>query len=106
MASQTENIVIERSRTSVARSYSIANRVNSFIVQTNTDRSLPDPDGRRVTAEARLSGYSSLSENVLMEVLVQPPNFNNLTLMTVMMNPSRGIFNTTVWQEACMIKSI
>lgn len=97
VAAESVQLVIERAREAVAHTYSILNFPNSFMVQTNTDRLLPDSDGRRTTAELRLSQLPSINEEAIRSVLVQPPNFNSLTLMTVVMNPVRGTFNSTVW---------
>lgn len=76
--------------------YYIQDFHQDFIVQTNTDRDKPDPDLRRTLAELRLSN-NSLSENNLRNVLTQYPNFNPMTLMTVLMNPLARTLKATVW---------
>lgn len=72
---------------------------NWFIVQTNTDNWLPDPDGRRTTAEQALLaiGRENIDVNRLFNVLQTFPVINPTTVFTSIMVPTTGYLNTTVY---------
>lgn len=102
---ENEGVVITRDRDGVAN----LTRLNAsdpeqwFIVQTNYDRDLPDPqsDYRRVPAEKRMRniGRNFINEtNMFEDVLYLVPNMRPTTILTSIMSPQTGFFNTTVWE--------
>jgi len=95
-----EGAVIERDPASVHGLYTL-NSTNWFLVQTNYDRSDPDPfhDPRRVAVENRLRKYGNqINETDLFnEFMTIWPTFNIATIMTSIMIPATGFHNTTVW---------
>ena len=72
-----------------------------FLVQTNYDRDEPEPliDTRRVPAEKKMieRGNSNFHSEDLMKILMEWPNFNIATIMTVSMTAQSFYHNTTVW---------
>ena len=70
-----------------------------FLVQTNTDNWLPDPDGRRTTAEKALEAIGRENMNIenLLKVLQTYPVLNPTTVFTSIMVPSTGYLNTTIY---------
>ncbi len=76
--------------------YTTKTQNSEFLVQTNTDRGLPDPDDRRTAAEVKLK-YMEKTADSVRYILESPPNFNRLTLMTVLMQPLDGVMNVSIW---------
>lgn len=70
-----------------------------YLVQTNTDNWLPDPDGRRTTAEKALDaiGRENMTKENLLKVLQTFPVLNPTTVFTSIMIPITGYLNTTVY---------
>ena len=95
-----EGAVIERDTESVNGFYELTD-TTWFLVQTNYDRTEPDPlhDPRRIPAEDRIKekGQTFDEEALRKMVMTEWPNFNIATIMTVMMNPSTGYHNTSLW---------
>lgn len=101
---ENEGVIITRDISGVAN----LSRLNSsdpdqwFMVQTNYDRNLPDPasDYRRIPAEERMRkiGRKDVNEQrIYDEVLTLVPNMRPTTILTSVMSPQTGTFNTTVW---------
>ena len=96
-----EGIIIERNNDNVHGFYSLSES-NWYLVQTNYDRSVPDPsdDYRRLPAETKLKarGNKNFSQQDLFDVVMsQYPTFNLATILTVVMVSASGYHNTTVW---------
>jgi hypothetical protein len=99
-----EGLVITRNRANVHNIISIQDAANdnkSYIVQTNYDREVPDPedDYRRIPAEQKMTALGDqLSEQQVMQtVMSQFPNLNVDTLLTSTMSASKHYLNTTIW---------
>jgi hypothetical protein len=90
--------IITRDRDAAANWLGL-NQTSWYLVQTNTDNWLPDPDGRRTTAEKALEAIGRENMNVekLLEVLQTYPVINPTTVFTSIMVPSTGYLNTTVY---------
>jgi len=72
------------------------------LVQTNYDRDQADPfhDPRRIGVENRLRKIdrTHFNETDLFESFMSVwPSFNIATIMTAIITPSTGYYNTTVW---------
>ena len=96
-----EGIVITRNRNSIKDITSLTEQ-NWFLVHTNYDRDIPDPeyDFRRTPAEDILKrlGNKDLTEQVLFnKVHSKYPNLNKNTIFTTLMSASTGYLNTTLW---------
>lgn len=99
-----EGTVITRTRDGVHNITTMADATSQnkpYIVQTNYDRELPDPeeDYRRVPAEQKLDAMGSklTPERVMQGVMAQYPNLNDMTLLTSTMNAAQEYLNTTIW---------
>ena len=73
-----------------------------YIVQTNTDRGMPDPDTRWTVAETKLADLqasNSISRQSIWQILCESPNKNPLTLITVLLDTVAGTIRAEVWDE-------
>lgn len=72
-----------------------------FTVQTNYPWWEPDPksDPRRTVAEYVMQeqGRANLTLDLMYNVLITPPVFNNMTIYTALMNPTTGYYNSMVY---------
>ncbi len=96
-----EGAVIERDREGIHGFYRL-DKDRWYIVQTNYDRDLPDPqsDYRRVPAEQKIDaiGQANFTDTALFnDVLALSPNLRDSTLLTVIISAETGEFNTTIW---------
>ncbi|KAL4435714.1 hypothetical protein ABPG74_018265 [Tetrahymena malaccensis] len=95
-----DGVVIERNYDSIHGFYQL-NETTSFLVQTNYDRDIPDPwyDRRRIPAQERLEKLNgNINETVLMEdIMMKYPTLNIATIMSTVVNPRTGYFNTSTW---------
>lgn len=95
-----DGMVIERETDSVNAFYELSD-TTWFLVQTNSDRDVPDPvqDPRRIPVEKRMAEHGNkLNEQELMDKFMsQWPTFNIATIMTAVMVPGAKYHNTTVW---------
>lgn len=101
---QNEGVVITRDRRGVYNisQIDVQSKDEWFLVQTNYDRDVPDPqnDYRRVPAENRMKeiGKSAMDEETLYNhVLILEPNKRDRTITSAVMCPKTGSYNTTVW---------
>jgi N-acylethanolamine-hydrolysing acid amidase len=100
VAGEAEGVDIARERDSVAGLSEIGDE-NWFVVQTNSDNWLPDPDGRRDTAIEAMDkvGRENMSVDTLLQVLQTFPVLNPTTVFTSIMVPSTGFMMTTVYED-------
>ena len=107
-----EGVVISRTNRFIQNMTILNNNTDGwFVVQTNYDRNIPDPDfdKRRIPAENRIKniGQNKMSEQRLFEnVLSQEPNMNYKTLETIIMSSQKGLFNLTGWISKNLTSSI
>lgn len=99
-----EGMVIEKDTDGVKAYYEL-DEVHWFLVQTNSDRDVPDPihDPRRIPVEKRMEerGNANFDENVLFKNFMSEwPSFNIATIFTDIMIPATGYTNTTMWYGA------
>ena len=78
------------------------NETTWFLVQTNYDRDQKDPllDRRRVGVEEKIKehGNKNFTKKDLFEkFMIVWPTFNIETIMTAIIVPSTGYYNTTIW---------
>lgn len=99
-----EGAVITRHRNTVHDVYSLddaAKTGKSYIVQTNYDRDVADPerDQRRIPAQNRMDalGNNTGMQSVMENIMIQHPTFNKDTLLTSTMSAGKKYVNTTVW---------
>ena len=74
-------------------------------MQTNYDRDQKDPfhDPRRLGVENRLRKYGNVGfseKDLFNNFMTIWPTFNIATIMSAIMVPSTGYYNTTVWYAA------
>lgn len=95
-----EGMVIEKDTNSTYAYYELS-ETNWFLVQTNSDRDVPDPvyDPRRIPVELKLRerGNANFTEDTMMDFMSKWPTFNIASIMTSVMVASSGYHNTTVW---------
>lgn len=95
-----DGVVIERNYDSVHGFYQLS-ETTSFLVQTNYDRDIPDPwyDRRRIPAEERLAKLNgNIDATIIMEdIMMKYPTLNVATIMSTVVNPRTGYFNTSTW---------
>ena len=98
IAGKHEGAIITRNRDNAANWLGI-DEENWFLVQTNTDNWLPDPDNRRTTAQKaiRAIGRENMNIDELFKVLQTFPVLNPTTVFTSIMVPSTGYLNTTIY---------
>ena len=76
----------------------------NFIVQTNHDYDTIDPDGRSTAALTKLNGViqnsGKANSSDIWRILTEKPNFNNLTLMTGVIDVEKGEINHQVWEKS------
>ena len=74
-----------------------------YLVQTNYDWVDPDPrhDNRRTAMENRLDELqqTNFTREKLHELMVLAPNFNSITIQTVVFTPQQSFMNSTVWVD-------
>ena len=97
-----EGGVIEREYQKTYEFYSLSEK-EWFLVQTNYDRDLPDPerDQRRIPAENRMValGAKNISvENIFNEVMSLWPNCNAATISTQIYLVRNGSLSLNTWQ--------
>lgn len=100
-----EGIVITRSQDETVDSSRLTMDSDNgwFLVQTNSDRDLPDyqkVDVRRYQAEQRVMamGKSGVDgQRILNEVLSLSPNKNSLTILSSILEAKSGDFETVMW---------
>ena len=97
---KNEGVSIARNALSVARIDQLdVDNGKWFIVQTNTDQHVEDPDGRRTGAIQKLNklgnniDYKTLYENVSSQY---PNNFIE-TIVIAIQAPATNYFNSTLW---------
>ena len=77
------------------------NESDWFLVQTNYDWIDPDPnhDNRRTAMEDRLREMKqeNLTPEKLYELFTMTPNFNLITIQTMIFSPELSFMNSTVW---------
>ncbi|EAR82314.1 N-acylethanolamine-hydrolyzing acid amidase (macronuclear) [Tetrahymena thermophila SB210] len=94
-----EGAVIERNRADSHAIYYLTEQ-NWFLVQTNYDRDIPDPenDPRRTVAEERMEELpANFNEANIFDVLDKYPNLNSSTLTTDIMCPKTNYYNAQKW---------
>lgn len=98
VAGLEQGAILVRNRDDVAGSM-LLNDQNWYLVQTNSDPWLKDPDGRRLTAMKNLDSIGQKNMNVdkLLEVLQTFPVINPTTVFTTIMVPESGYLNTTIY---------
>ena len=98
-----EGVIISRNATGVTNAHWLKdNDPDWYIAVSNYDRDEIDPDldYRRIPAENRIYaiGQQNMTEQLLLDgVLARFPNLNFETILTAIMVPSTGYFNTTMW---------
>ena len=100
-----EGIVITRSQDATLMSNRLTGDSENgwFLVQTNSDRDLPDyqkVDVRRYQAEQRVMAMGKPGVNgqrILNEVLSLSPNKNSLTILSSVLEAKSGEFETVMW---------
>lgn len=80
-----------------------------FILQTNTDQDKQDPDGRRDQAIEKINNVIKQQQFVekedLKRILLEPPNFNDKTLMTAIIDVEKGEIDAMVWDVVDGLKA-
>ena len=101
-----QGAIITRHRNTVHDIYTLddaAKEGRSFVVQTNYDRDIPDPerDQRRIPAEKRMDalGTNTTMQGVLEKIMIEFPTFNIDTLLTSTLCAAKSYVNTTVWYK-------
>ena len=98
-----EGVIISRNATGVTNAHWLKdNDPDWYIAVSNYDRDEvePDLDYRRIPAENRIYaiGQQNMTEQLLLdEVLAKFPTLNFETILSAVMVPSTGYFNTTMW---------
>ena len=98
-----ESYVMEKNRGSTSNLIRTPSAVDGvkLLVQTNHDRSIPDPDGRSTAATAKLTELVTSQKDVLpsdlWKILLESPNFNKLTLMTTVVDVAHAKVEYKVW---------
>ena len=98
-----EGVIISRNATGVTNAHWLKdNDPDWYIAVSNYDRDEIDPDldYRRIPAENRIYaiGQQNMTEQLLLdEVLAKFPNLNFMSILSAIMVPSTGYFNTTMW---------
>jgi len=97
-----EGVIITRSATEVTNAHWLKdNTPDWFILVTNYDRGEIEPanDYRSLPGENRLNliGQNITEQQLMDEVMAKFPTLNIETIITVIMVPSTGYFNSTIW---------
>ena len=104
LSSKGESFVVEKDRGVGAhyiRAPSSVGRV-AYLVQTNHDWNVPDPDGRDIAANRKIAAYASqgeVSSDNVWTVLEEHPNFNNLTLMSTVIDVKNAQIEYKLWPQ-------
>lgn len=92
-----QNILIEKKRVGTQAIFT----TSDYLVQTNTDLELPDPDTRRTVAQNKMKALkesgTNITKDAVWQILCEPPNKNNLTLITILLDTGKGEVRAEVW---------
>jgi hypothetical protein len=72
-------------------------------VQTNHDSDVPDPDGRSIAATQKIQKVlrqnNQINSSNIWQILSEAPNFNELTLMTGLIDIVSGEITYKIWDN-------